>query len=91
MFDFDFLEWDEDDDPRGNIQHIALNGLVPEEVEDVLLRPGLPRRREPPDGGPARFGWTLTGKHIIVVHEITTDSGISVLRPVTAYEVESGS
>ena len=27
-----------DDDPGGNVDHIAINGLTPEEVEDVFAR-----------------------------------------------------
>jgi hypothetical protein len=88
--DFDFVEWDEEDDPRGNVQHIGLNGLVPEEVEDVLYDPDAQDDLSRSTGRPARFGWTSTGKHIIVVYELTRDSGITVLRPVTAYEVEAG-
>lgn len=28
--------WDLDDDPDGNIQHIAEHGVTPEEAEEVL-------------------------------------------------------
>jgi hypothetical protein len=28
--------WDTDDDPGGNVQHIARNGVTKEEVEEVL-------------------------------------------------------
>jgi hypothetical protein len=27
MIDFDLIAWDDEDDPRGNVQHIATNGL----------------------------------------------------------------
>ena len=30
------LIWDLDDDPEGNIQHIAEHGITQEEVEEVL-------------------------------------------------------
>ena len=36
MLDFDFIEWDDDGDPRGNVGHIADNGLSRDEVEDDL-------------------------------------------------------
>jgi hypothetical protein len=36
MIDFDLIAWDDEDDPRGNVQHIAANGLTIEEVEQVL-------------------------------------------------------
>jgi uncharacterized DUF497 family protein len=60
-----------------------------EEVEEVLMSPkarddtsrttGRPR--------PVRFGWTTTGKHLIVVRELEGDGGFAILRPITAYEV----
>ena len=37
--DFDFVEWDSEDDPRGNTQHIEDNGLRIDEVEDVIHDP----------------------------------------------------
>ena len=90
MVDFDLVEWDEEDDPRGNVLRIALNGLVPEEVDDVLHDPDARDDLSRSTGRPARFGWTSTGKHIIVVYEVARDSGITVPRPVTAHEVEPG-
>jgi hypothetical protein len=39
MIDFDLTAWDDEVDPRGNVQHIATNGLTPEEVEQVLHDP----------------------------------------------------
>jgi hypothetical protein len=39
MIDFDLIAWDDEDDPRGNVQHIAANGLTIEEVEQVLHDP----------------------------------------------------
>ncbi len=35
--DFDFLEWDSEDNPRGNVRQIADHGLSVDEVEDVIL------------------------------------------------------
>ena len=37
--DFGFVEWDSEDDPRGNTQHIADNGLSIDEVEDIIHDP----------------------------------------------------
>ncbi len=37
--EFDFVEWDAEDDPRGNVRHIADNGLSVDEVEDVIYDP----------------------------------------------------
>jgi hypothetical protein len=75
--------WDLEDDPKGDVQHIAEHDLTCEEVEEVLLAPeslGASRAT----GQPTAFGWTSTGRYIVVVYEeIAPDS----LRPVTAYDV----
>jgi hypothetical protein len=39
MIDFDLIAWDDEDNPRGNVQHIAANDLTIEEVEQVLYDP----------------------------------------------------
>jgi uncharacterized DUF497 family protein len=87
VLDFDFIDWDDEDDPAGNVWHIASAGLTPDEVEDVLRAPD-------PDSSVSRssrrlavFGRTGTGKYIIVVYEITREGGVTVIRPRTAYEV----
>lgn len=45
----DFL-WDDDDDPNGNVAHIAEHGVTPTEAEDAILDPwrvGATARRVP--------------------------------------------
>jgi uncharacterized DUF497 family protein len=86
MIDFDLIAWDEEDDPRGNVQHIAANGLTIEEVEHVLYdhanRPIVSRS----SGRPAVFGATVSGKDILVVYEVLETQPVIVIRPITAYE-----
>ena len=75
--------WDLEDDPEGNVQHIAEHGLTREEVEEVLLGPerlGTSRST----GQPTAFGRTSTGRYIVVVYE---EIARDILRPVTAYDV----
>ena len=87
MLDFDYIEWDDDDDPSGNVQHIAAAGLTPEEVEEILYSP-----EANPDishtGRPAVFGWSGSGKYVIVVYELTRENNVTVIHPRTAYEVD---
>ena len=78
--------WDLDDEPDGNVQHIAQHGLTKEEVEEVLNDPANATDQSHSSGRPATFGWTTTGKHIIVVWEEVQDDPLTVY-PVTAYEV----
>jgi hypothetical protein len=76
--------WDLDDDPDGNVQHIAEHDLTKEEVEDALAEPegrGVSRS----SGLPIIFGTTSTGRFIAVIfQEVDTDTA----KPVTAYDIE---
>lgn len=75
--------WDEDDDPLGNVQHIAEHGLLVDEVEAVLSAPETHSRSES-SGLPCCFGYTPTGEYIIVIYEEIDADSIYV---VTAYQV----
>jgi uncharacterized DUF497 family protein len=86
--DFDFLEWDSESEPQGNVRHIADNGLSIDEVEDVLYDSASRPTRSRSSDRPAMIGRTSTGKTIIVIYERHKDAGIVVVRPVSAYEIE---
>ncbi len=76
--------WDLDDDPEGNVLHIAEHDIVKEEVEEVLDNPaGIETSRS--SGRPIAFGETSTGRLIAVVYEEIDEDTVY---PVTAYEVE---
>jgi len=75
--------WDEDEEPDGNVQHIAEHGLLIEDVEFVLENPTSEGTSES-SGRPCCFGFTPDGDYVIVVYELV-DEGI--IYPVTAYEV----
>lgn len=79
--------WDLDDDPDGNVQHIAEHGLTIDEVEDVLYAAEEVLATHS-SGRPITFGETRTGRHIAVVFEIIEENPLAVY-PVTAYETES--
>jgi hypothetical protein len=80
------IAWDTEDDPDGNVQHIAQNGIAMDEVEEVLLNENNPVGDSRSSGRPITFGETSTGKRIAVVWEQTLDNP-RVIRPITAYEV----
>ena len=82
--DFDFVEWDGEDDPRGNARHIADNGLSIDEVEDVIYDPGSRPVQSRRSKRPALIGQPSTGKTIIVIYERHRDTEIVVIRPVSA-------
>ncbi|MHB8973742.1 MAG: DUF4258 domain-containing protein [Pirellulaceae bacterium] len=74
--------WNEE--PGGNVDHMAEHGLTPADVEEVLFNP-LDRDISRSSGLPVVFGFTPDGRYILVVYEQTDEITIY---PVTAYEVE---
>ena len=75
--------WDDENDPNGNVEHIAEHDLTVEDVEHVLKNPteeGTSRST----GFPSIWGYTPDGRYIIVVYEEVAENTI---RPITAYEV----
>jgi hypothetical protein len=81
------VAWDMEDDPKGNVRHIAMNGITMEEVEEVLLNENNPVGESRSSGRPITIGETSTGRRIAVVWEQALDNPL-VIRPVTAYEIE---
>jgi hypothetical protein len=77
--------WDLDDDPEGNVQHIAEHGITQDGVEEVLIGNYERATFSESSGYPITFGWTSTGRHIAVVYE-EAESDPLKLRPITAYE-----
>jgi hypothetical protein len=75
-----------DDEPGGNIEHVAEHGLTPDEVDEVLLDDSIPTAHSASSGLPCKFGHTSSGKFIIVIWEEVNDDP-RVIYPVTAYEV----
>ena len=76
---------DLDDDPDGNVQHIAEHGLTKEEVEDAFAEPegrGISRS----SGLPIIFGTTSTGRFIAVVFQ---EVDKETVKPVTAFDIDA--
>ena len=82
----DQVIWDLDDDPGGNVQHIAEHGLSIEEVEEVLFAADEVVASYS-SGRPIVFGLTSTGKYLAVVFDVVDEDPL-VVYPVTAYETE---
>jgi uncharacterized DUF497 family protein len=75
--------WDEEDDPDGNVQHIAEHDLSIEDVEHVLDNPsseGTSRSTKLP----VVWGRTPDDRYVIVVFE---EPDQDTIRVITAYEV----
>lgn len=75
--------WDADDDPRGNLQHVAQHGLSKEDVEFVIESAEVvfASRRS---GLTCVFGHTPSDIYIIVIFE---DVDMEFIYPITSYEV----
>lgn len=84
---YTLVDWDDDNEPDGNVRHVAEHDLTREEVESVLLDPEAVRDFSRSRGRPVVFGTTYTGRFIIVIYEELCDDP-EIVRPVTAYEVE---
>ncbi len=78
--------WDLEDDPEGNVQHLAEHGITVEEAEEVLRDPRSRTSRSRRTGRPQVFGSTSTGKFITVIWDEDLDDPRTIY-PVTAYEV----
>jgi len=73
------FEWDGEDDPQGNVAHIARHGVVPEEVEEALVDNPLVLRTG--DGRYLGYGETGDGRPLFVVF---VSQGDGRVRPLTA-------
>jgi uncharacterized DUF497 family protein len=78
--------WDDPDEPDSNAAHVAEHGLTLEEVDEILLDDSIPVAMSRSTGRPCKFGWTTTGKHILVVWDEHHDDP-TMVDPVTADEV----
>jgi hypothetical protein len=82
--DFVSILWNDEDDPRSNVRHIAENDLTPEDIGAVLENP-TSKTKSRSSGEEAYFGYTADGRYIIVVFERIDEDTIY---PITAYEVD---
>jgi hypothetical protein len=86
--EIDLILWDDEDDPRGNYQHILGTGEVTiDEVEEILYDPGSQVEDSRSSGRPIVFGTTAEGRRLAVVFEIEPDDDLILIRPVTAFPV----
>ncbi|MGH7222081.1 MAG: hypothetical protein ACRELF_02540 [Gemmataceae bacterium] len=76
--------WDLEDDPQGNVRHVAENDVPAEEVEEVLENHFNEAVVSASSGNPITFGWTSTGKYLAVVFE-KVQAHPPTAYPITAY------
>lgn len=78
--------WDLEDDPAGNVQHLAANGVTVEEYLEVFAGNYDQATISRSSSRPITFGWTSSGKHIAVVWHEVQHQGTLIIRPITAFE-----
>jgi hypothetical protein len=76
--------WDPDDDPNGNVQHLAQHEVTKDEVIEVLEHP-IGRDVSHRSGRPIVFGETSAGRMIAVVYEEVDGD---MVYPITAFDIE---
>lgn len=79
------IVWDLDDDPNGNVQHLAEHDVTIEEVEEVLLDPNSQTTHSRSSGERITFGYTSDGRYVAVVWQHVMDDPLTI-RPITAYD-----
>src|SRR6266702_1117167 len=90
------IDWDEPDDEGSNTAHIAEHGLMPDEVECVLIDEkstfDVSDSSDSSDssGRPIAFSDTGTGRFVAIVFEVLNLADPLVIRPITAYDVPQG-
>lgn len=88
MVKFDAVEWDDAADPRGNVAHIARHELTPEEVESVLVSPNARDGTSRSSARKTLFGWTDSGRFIMIAYKLKQTRTSITVRPITAYDVD---
>ena len=68
----------------GNLEHIAEHNLTPDDIEDVLYAP-LAHDISRSSGRSMVYGFTLTGRYIVVVYEQVDEQTVY---PITAFDIE---
>lgn len=76
--------WDEE--PGGNVEHVAEHGVTPDEADEVILANYYRATLSRTTGRPVVFGWTSTGKHLLVAFDRVSNDPPAVY-PRTADEV----
>jgi hypothetical protein len=77
---FEQVIWDLDDEPEGNVQHIAEHGVT----KEVLQNPKNEVVPSQSSDNWLTFGETSTGKHLAIVWELVLEDP-RIAYPVTAY------
>ncbi len=77
---------DMDDDPTGNVLHIAEHDLTKDDVLHALNDPEMRTDVSRTSGNAISFGETADGRYIAVLWELVEEDPLTIY-PLTAYEV----
>jgi uncharacterized DUF497 family protein len=79
------IVWDLEDEPDGNVQHIAEHGVSPDEVEQVIYGSLSNTTISNSSTNRITFGSTDDGRYLAVVWEHVLDDPLTIY-PITAYD-----
>jgi uncharacterized DUF497 family protein len=79
------LVWDLEDDPDGNLEHIAQHGVGRDEVEQVVHGSLSNTTASKSSQHRITFGYTADGRYLAVVWEHIMDDPLTIY-PITAYD-----
>ena len=82
---FDQIIWDLDDDPEGNVRHIARHHVTRDEVEEILADPRSMTTVSKSSGEKITFGHTSSGRYLAVASQMVSDD-LLIARPITAFD-----
>jgi hypothetical protein len=84
----DFIEWEDEGDPKSNIRHMAAHDVTPEEFVEILDATDRDDV-EPSVSHPSNWtilGETDAGRTVRIVFEMDDSGGFVYIRPITGYE-----
>ena len=70
--------WDLDDDPDGDVQHIAEHGIDKQDVHDVFNDPDSVTTTSASSRRPITFGETYDGRYLAVVWETALEDPLTI-------------
>ncbi|HEX3654775.1 MAG TPA: BrnT family toxin [Pirellulales bacterium] len=86
---FEQIIWDLENDPNGNVQHLARHHVTPDEAEEVLIDPRSITTISKSSGEQITFGYTGAGRYLAVAWQMVSDDPL-IARPITAFDPNRG-
>jgi YD repeat-containing protein len=86
---FEQIIWDLENDPNGNVQHLARHHVTPDEAEEVLIDPRSVTTISKSSGEQITYDYTGAGRYLAVAWQMVSDDPL-IARPITAFDPNRG-